>query len=159
MDWHQFEGAAPEPARLGRSRFEATRVALLGSLRGDGSPRISPVEPYLVMRRLLIGALGSSQKARDLLRDPRCTLHSSVSNVNGSEGEFKVHGRAILVTDEAVLRGDYEAWWTAPGASPRKAFSIDIVSAAHIAWNIDSSEMTVMCWDADRGLRRSIDHY
>jgi hypothetical protein len=159
MNWHDLELAAPELARLGRERFEATNVALLGTLRSDGSPRISPVEPYLVMGQLLIGALSSSHKARDLLRDPRCTLHSSVSDVNGSEGEFKLQGRAALVTDESVLRGDYQAWWTSEDASPASVFSIDIVSTAHIAWSIDSSEMTVTHWDPERGVRQSTERY
>jgi len=159
MNWHDFELNAPELARLGRERFEATHVALVGTLRRDGSPRISPVEPYLVLGQLLIGALTSSHKARDLLRDPRCTLHSSVTDVNGSEGEFKVHGHASLVTDESVLQGDYQAWWTAAGASPASVFSIDIARAAHVSWNIDSSEMTITRWDPGRGVRRSIERY
>jgi hypothetical protein len=149
MRWHEFELAAPELARLGRERFEATHVALLGTLRSDGSPRICPIEPYLALGELVIGALSSSRKARDLLRDSRCTLHSSVSDVNGSEGEFKVHGVAVLITNEAVVHGDYEAWWTAPGASAGDVFSIDIASIAHLAWNIDSSEMTVTRWDSE----------
>lgn len=32
-------------------------VAMLGTLRRDGSPCISPIEPYLVNGRLLVGAM------------------------------------------------------------------------------------------------------
>jgi hypothetical protein len=46
MIWCDLETAAPEIARLGKERFEPARVALLGTIRKDGSPRISPVEPY-----------------------------------------------------------------------------------------------------------------
>ncbi len=49
-----------------------------------------------------------SQKTHDLLRDARCVLHSSVSDINGSEGEFKLYGRAVQV-DDRVREGDYEA--------------------------------------------------
>jgi hypothetical protein len=47
MIWRDLETVAPEIARLGKERFDRARVALLGTLRKDGSPRISPVEPYL----------------------------------------------------------------------------------------------------------------
>ena len=40
-----------------------------------------------------------SVKALDLIRDPRCVVHSTVSDRNGGEGEFKVYGRATDITD------------------------------------------------------------
>jgi hypothetical protein len=150
--WRQFEEAAPELAAFGRRRFKATHVALLGTLRRDGSPRISPVEPYLVVDRLLVGTLAASQKAGDLLRDPRCTIHSSVVDVNGSEGEFKLHGRAVLIADPAFLRG-YTAWWTADGASEARVFSVEIDSAAQITWDLERGSMTVVRWSPAAGLR------
>jgi hypothetical protein len=159
MIWHEFENVAPELAELGRRRFEATHVALLGTIRKDGSPRISPVEPYLVLDYLLLGMLAGSHKALDLSRDPRCTLHSSVSDVNGSEGEFKLGGRAVLVTDPALLHGDYEAWWTAKDASPSRVFSVDIASAAHIAWDIKKGEMTVKRWSPESGIESTVQGY
>jgi hypothetical protein len=58
--------------------LNATHVALLGTLRRDGSPRISPVEPYLWEGQLLIGAMAWSPKAADLRRDLRYVLHSAV---------------------------------------------------------------------------------
>jgi hypothetical protein len=64
MIWAEFEAAAPEVARLGKERFDRLRVALLGTLREDGSPRISPVEPYFVEGDLLFGAMTWSLKAR-----------------------------------------------------------------------------------------------
>jgi hypothetical protein len=57
MNWREFEAAAPELAALGRTRFEATGAALLGTLRADGFPRINPVEPYLAAGQLLLGLL------------------------------------------------------------------------------------------------------
>jgi hypothetical protein len=44
--WEQFARAAPELAAVARSSFVTTRLALLGTLRSDGFPRISPIEPY-----------------------------------------------------------------------------------------------------------------
>ena len=79
MIWAEVEAAAPELAQLGKERLDRLRVALLGTLRKDGSPRISPVEPYFVQGHLLFGAMTWSLKARDLLSDPRCVLHSAVT--------------------------------------------------------------------------------
>jgi len=159
MNWREFEETAPQLAQVGRERFETTRVALLGTIRSDGSPRISPIEPNLVLDHLLIGMLAGSHKARDLLRDPRCTIHSAVSDVNGSEGEFKLHGRALLVTDPVLLHGEYEAWWTAPDASPSRVFSYDIESAAHIAWDLERGEMTVRLWSPESGFESTVRRY
>ena len=64
------------------ARLDAVRLAMLGMLRHDGSPRISPVEPYLVEGQLLVGAMAWSAKADDLRRDPRYVLHSVVPDPN-----------------------------------------------------------------------------
>jgi hypothetical protein len=67
---------APEIAWLGMARLNAARVALLGTLRFDGAPRISPVEPYFAAGRLLMGAMAWSKKAADLRLDSWYVLHS-----------------------------------------------------------------------------------
>jgi hypothetical protein len=40
-----MEAEAPELARQVRERFDATGLSLVATLRSDGWPRISPVEP------------------------------------------------------------------------------------------------------------------
>src|SRR5207249_3618148 len=46
MMWSDFAVAAPELAAIGQQRIEATGLVVIGTLRRDGSPRISPVEPF-----------------------------------------------------------------------------------------------------------------
>jgi Pyridoxamine 5'-phosphate oxidase len=94
-DWRDLEQGAPELARLGLARLQAAGVALLGTVRPDGSPRISPIEPHLVRGQLLVGAMTWSKKAADLLRDPRYVLHSAVTGPDSGEGELKLHGSAV----------------------------------------------------------------
>ncbi len=48
MIWTEFEASAPEMAAFGREQFEQRGVALIGTLRRDGSPRISLVEPCIL---------------------------------------------------------------------------------------------------------------
>jgi hypothetical protein len=152
MIWRDFELAAPELARRGRDRFERTGVVLVGTLRRDGSPRISPVEPYFVRGHLLLGMMSRSGKARDLLRDPRCSIHSSISDVNGSEGEFQVLGRAVLVDDDEVRRADDSAWWHQVPPEACRVFSIEIDRATLVDWDIGKGFMSVRSWATDSGV-------
>jgi hypothetical protein len=83
--WRELERGAPTIARLGLTRLSCPRVALLGTLRRDASPRISPVEPAIAAGQLLIGAMTWSAKAADLRRDPRYVLHSTVTDPDSGE--------------------------------------------------------------------------
>ena len=85
--------------RLVRGQLARMGLALVGTLRRDGWPRISPVEPFIVDGNLYLGMMWRSRKALDLLRDPRCVVHSTVVDRKGSEGEFKVYGHAVDTTD------------------------------------------------------------
>ncbi len=99
MKWGEFRGAAEELAEAAEKLFEKSGVLLLGTVRKDGSPRISPVEPLIVDGELMLGMMWRSYKALDLLRDPRCTIHSTVADRMAADGEFKAHGRARDVPD------------------------------------------------------------
>jgi hypothetical protein len=150
MIWRDLEAAAPEIARLGKERLDQTRVALLGTLRKDGSPRISPVEPFLTQGYLLFGAMSWSMKTRDLLRDPRCVLHSAVSDPDGGEGELKLYGRATTV-DDRIRDGCREAWWVGRPPEAASVFSMDIEQASFISWDLEHGDMTVRRWSPQRG--------
>ena len=158
MKWQDFAGEAPELAQVGRRRLETTGLALLGTLRKDGSPRISPIEPVFAGEHLLLGLLSSSHKAADLRRDPRCTLLSVVTDPDGSEGEFRLHGRAVVCEPderEAAPR----AWWRARDATAAVVVWIDIGAAAHVSWDLESGQMTVVRWDRDQGSQTDVRPY
>ena len=95
MIWDDFHQIDPELAELGEERFDRTGLVIVATLRKNGWPRISPVEPLITDGRLYLGMMWQSRKALDLLRDPRCTIHNTISNKNGTEGEFKVYGRTV----------------------------------------------------------------
>jgi pyridoxamine 5'-phosphate oxidase-like protein len=97
--WSEFAGEAPDLAGAAEERFERTGLALVGTLRADGWPRISPVEPLIADGQLYLGMMWQSRKALDLLRDPRCVVHSTVIERDGSEGDFKLYGRTAEVSD------------------------------------------------------------
>ena len=118
--WREFASREPELAALGEAQFARTGLSLVGTLRRDGWPRISPVEPFFVDGQLYLGMMWRSVKALDLLRDPRCVVHSTVSDPNGSEGEFKVYGRAIEVTDHGERARFADAVFAAIGFRPEE---------------------------------------
>lgn len=133
VNWQAFCEAAPELAAEAERLFEKTRVILIGTVRRDGGPRISPVEYTLLDGELYLGMMWRSLKGRDLARDPRCTIHSAVTDRQGADGEFKAHGRALDVREperrERVGRFWYEVSGWRPD-EPYHLFAIDVESAA-----------------------------
>lgn len=156
MRWCAFEAAAPALARAARARFEATRIALLGTLRADGSPRISPIEPYFTPDELLLGAMARSLKTLDLLRDPRCVLHSAISGPDAGEPEFKLYGRA---PETAQRDARPDAWWLSHPLDAAVVFALDIERASSVTWALERGEMTVVRWSATGGLAEETRSY
>jgi hypothetical protein len=48
MRWSEIERSQPRLAKLGRHRLLDPGVVLVGTIRRDGTPRISPVEPCVM---------------------------------------------------------------------------------------------------------------
>ena len=105
--WSEFAKQAPELAEFGKARFQS-EVAYLGTLRADGSPRVHPVTP-IIGEELFLFMEPTSPKGKDLQRDGRYTLHCSVEDSEGGEGEFYVRGRAKIVDDPLVRARAIEA--------------------------------------------------
>lgn len=158
MKWGDLEAAAPEIAEGGKERLEQARVVLLGTLRRDGSPRISPVEPFVNQGHLVFGAMSWSAKARDLLRDPRCVLHSAVSGPDSGEGELKLYGRAIEA-DEDVRNSCVGAWWVERPADAATVFALEIERAVFVSWDHEGGRMTVRRWSQQRGATETTRSY
>jgi hypothetical protein len=155
MRWDEFAHECSELAVLGEERLRGRELCLLGTLRRNGYPRISPVEPDFVDGELMLGMMWRSPKALDLLRDPRCVVHSVVSDRMGTEGDFKLYGRAVDVRDPE-RRARYRAAikerldWE-PAEPNYHCFAIDIDSAGFV---IFGEERFGLAWEPDGGLRR-----
>ncbi len=94
MRWCELELRQPRLAAVARVRLIDPGVLLVATIRRDGTPRLSPVEPYLMEGDLWLSMLWGSHKAADLLRDPRVLLHGLVTGRDGGDGELKVRGQA-----------------------------------------------------------------
>src|SRR4051812_49564482 len=101
MNWSDLETTAPRLALLAYERLVKPGVLLVATIRRDGAPRLSPVEPLLLDGDLWLSMLWGSRKAADLRVDDRILVHSIVTSREGQPGEVKVRGRAVPVEDPA----------------------------------------------------------
>src|SRR5258708_15553102 len=160
MHWNTFRETAPTLAHVAAARFARSGVAFLGTLRQDGSPRISPVEPLLAPEDLLLGLMWHSTKALDLLRDPRCTLHSAITSLEGTEGECKLDGRATEAADPVVQaehQRRFREHWGGHAPTALQGFALDIERAAFLTYDLATSGRLLTRWDRahrPRGTRR-----
>src|SRR3984957_7088502 len=109
MKWSELMRRQPRLADVGRQRLLDPGVVLVATIRRDGTPRLSPVEPFVMDGDLWLSMLWQSTKAADLIRDPRLLVHGVVTNRDGKEGEFKVRGHARSETEGSVQRRYAEA--------------------------------------------------
>jgi general stress protein 26 len=101
--WAEFAADAPRIAAVFTRRHRATgNLCLLATLRADGFPRISPMEPHIFADRLWLPGMPDTTKFRDLVRDPRFCLHSATVDTQVSDGDVKLWGLAQVVSDPVV---------------------------------------------------------
>jgi hypothetical protein len=118
--WEAFAAHAPTVAEVFRRRHAATgNLCMLGTLRRDGFPRISPVEPRFFEGELWIVGMPGTVKFTDLARDPRFTLHTATVDTHVSDGDAKVWGTVTDVHDEALHRRFAEAVYAEIGLDIR----------------------------------------
>jgi Pyridoxamine 5'-phosphate oxidase len=107
VTWREFFEEAPHIAQVFVRRHSATgNLCLLATLRADGYPRISPLEPSIFEGRLLLVGMPNTTKFRDLARDPRFCLHTATVDPYVGEGDAKLWGRVENLQDKDL----HERW-------------------------------------------------
>jgi len=101
LTWNEFAAVQPEMAEFGLKRLEY-RVMYLATVRNNGYPRVHPFTPFVSSGRLFAFMEPTSPKGRDLQRNGLYMMHSLVTDMNGTNGEFSITGRARLVTNSAT---------------------------------------------------------
>lgn len=145
--WAEFEIGAGPLATLARERFEDSGLILLGTLRRHGHPRISPVEPLIVEGRLYLGMMWHSMKALDLRRDQRCVVHSLVTVREGSEGDVKLYGRALEISDPDERRRYGDALFAAIGWRPTGDFHLFALDIDEVGYfRVEGTSHRVWHW-------------
>lgn len=154
MRWTDFELQQPRFAALGRERLAGPGVVLVGTVRKDGSPRISPVEPLFWDGDLWLSMGLGTMKARDLRRDPRVLVHSIVTSRDGGAGEFKVRGCAVAEDDPAQNARIADAIAEQRGWRPEVGrfhlFRVDVDDVTFIHWDGRNNDQYLSRWPEGR---------
>jgi len=145
--WAEVAAAEPEFADRVRRVFDAHRHKVLGTLRRDGSPRVSGIEVEFVDGELLMGMMAGSMKAQDLRRDPRLALHAASEDPPQDEpgtwlGDAKIGGRAV----EVVGPSDED--------EPAHRFKVDIAEMILTRVGRPADHLVIESWHEHRGLER-----
>jgi hypothetical protein len=133
---------------------------MLGTLRPDGFPRVSPMEPRFFEGTLWIGGMPGTAKFRDLLADPRFCLHTATVDTHVAEGDAKVWGTVEDVHDEA-LHARYADDLFAKTGFDLRGRHFDHLWATHLvgaaAVEVEVGHMDVTVWQqgsAERVIRK-----
>lgn len=167
--WNDFADAEPELAARAQAIISSTTNCVLATIRADGSPRISGIDPFFRDGHLWIGSMPDSRKGADLARDPRIALHGipweSRKVKEGADdpgdGDVKLTGRAVLLADtEAGARilaeyfADLGVEEPPPGGGDLYTIELDSVVVISVADDL----LVVDRWSATDGrkvVRRS----
>ena len=154
VSWSAFASDAPELATAVRDVLKRHGFAFAGTIRRDGSPRISPVEVHISDNRLFVVLIPDTAKAHDLDRDPRITLQTPIASAGAPGLEVKLRARTSDVLDPglraAMAASVEEASGWRPGEQWRYC-ELLLSSVAMLDW-VDG-DMILHRWDAPRGLR------
>lgn len=154
MRWNELAEQQPKLAQLGRDRLIHPGVVFVATIRCDGTPRLSAVEPLQWDGDLWLSMLWGSRKAADLLRDPRLLVHSIVTTRDGGAGEYKLRGRAIAESAESVQQAYAEQVRTRLGWDPVPGrfhlFRVDIDDVTFIRYDDPTGDQFVARWPSGR---------
>lgn len=155
VHYSRLVAAAPAIAARITERFRDSGIALLGTVRSDGSPRVSPVEVSLLDGDLFVGMMPGSAKQLDVEREPRCALLTPVADRTDLAGEGKLFAVASPVRGErgaALLGRMAEGIDVDPAELAGSPVYEVLVRAA--AWQqVEGEEFVTWSWDPGRGVR------
>jgi Pyridoxamine 5'-phosphate oxidase len=114
--WDEFAASAPRISAVFARRHRATgNLCMLATLRSDGYPRISPIEPRIFEDQLCLVGMPNTTKFRDLGRDPRFCLHTATVDTQVTDGDAKLWGVATDLQDPALHQRFAEALFAETG--------------------------------------------
>lgn len=151
MEWSELIGQQPDLGEVAHQLLLAPGVVLVGTIRRDGSARISGVEPVVMDGRLWLSMLPDSMKARDLHRDPRLVLNNVITSPEPA-AEIKLRCTAQAVSSRAVHERYAAAvarqlgWRAVVGHFA--LFGVSIEDVTYIGYDPDTRGQHVARWPA-----------
>lgn len=160
-NWKEFTAVAPHIAEVFTRRHAAAgHLCLLGTIRSDGFPRISPIEPKFFEDELWLVGMPNTTKFHDLVRDPRCCVHTATVDTHVSDGDAKLFGVVTDVPDTELHRRFAvhlfeETGFDLRGEQFDHFFSVDITGGSTVEVADDHLDITI--WrpgEAERVVRK-----
>ena len=157
ITWNDFAQEAPRIADVFVRRHTATgNLCLLATLRSDGYPRISPIEPGIFEGHLLLVGMPGTTKFRDLGRDPRFCLHTATVDAYASDGDAKLWGKATNLQDNDLHERFAADLFDTSGMDLRGEvfdpfFVADLTGASSLA--IEDGQLAITIWKPGEGER------
>ncbi|MGV9310852.1 pyridoxamine 5'-phosphate oxidase family protein [Streptomyces sp. NPDC003691] len=143
ISWADFRAAEPALADAVRRRFEEHTHHVLATLRRDGSPRVSGLEITFLGGEVYLGMMPGSWKAKDLLRDPRFSLHANPGTVESMEsGDAKLAGRAA----EVAAGAESDRFGAAVGMRPEEFHLFRVDLGEVVRTRVEGEELVVESW-------------
>ena len=148
--WREFTESAPRIAGIFARRHAATdNLCMLATVRADGSPRISPMEPRIFEDHLCLVGMPDTTKFGDLARDPRFCLHTATVDTHVKDGDAKLWGAARDLDDKALHRRFAEALYEESGFDIRGRdfdhfYVADITAASSV--EIGDGQLDITAW-------------
>jgi hypothetical protein len=156
-NWQQFVDEAPRIAEIFGRRHAATgNLCLLATLRADGSPRISPIEPRVFEGELAVVGMPGTTKFADLDRDGRFCLHTATVDPHVGDGDVKLFGAVRELPDKPLHQRFAEMLFAESGFDLRGRdfdpfYVADLTGASSVT--IDDGVLTITIWKPGRGER------
>ncbi|MEV4620222.1 pyridoxamine 5'-phosphate oxidase family protein [Asanoa sp. NPDC049573] len=155
--WQEFVDEAPRIAEIFQRRHAATgKLCMLATVRADGSPRISPIEPRVFEGRLVLVGMPNTQKFRDLGRDPRFCLHTATVDPQVGDGDVKLFGAVFNDPDRAMHQRFADDLYAEIGLDLRgQEFDTFYVAELHSASSVTLTDghLVVTIWKPGQGER------
>jgi len=148
--WKEVAEGAPRIAGIFSRRHAATgNLCLLATLRADGYPRISPIEPRVFEDQLWIVGMPDTTKFRDLGRDPRFCLHTATVDSQVTDGDAKLWGMVRHVHDKQLQQRFAAALFDETGLDLRGQdfdhfYAADLTGASAV--EVRDGHMDVTIW-------------
>jgi hypothetical protein len=155
--WSEFETLSPHIAAVFKRRHAATgNLCMLATLRRDGFPRISPMEPGFFEGDLWIGGMPGTAKFKDLARDSRFALHTATVDTHVADGDAKVWGTVEDILDDALHQRYASALYERTGFDLRGQtfehfYKVHLVGAAAV--EINDGHLDITMWRDGTGER------
>lgn len=155
--WKQFAEEAPHIAEIFIRRHKATgNLCLLATLRWDGYPRISPIEPRIFDGQLVVVGMPNTTKFADLDRDPRFCLHTATVDTQIGDRDVKVWADSVNLRDQRFHAGFAEDLFETSGLDLRgEKFDPFYVADLNGASSIEliDEQLVITIWRPGEGER------